>query len=206
MTKLSTFEIKCVIFVIALIPLLLMLWNALTDSLGPNPVEALAQESGIWSLRFLLITLAFTPAKMIFKQPGLQKYRRVVALFTFFYCSVHFFIFIGFEHSFSFALIIEDLYNSPTVMVGLLAYLLLVPLTVTSTNNMMRKLGKNWKKLHSAVYVIGLLAILHFALTVKADLTRPFFYGFILLALFVIRGVVRNNKKTTASKPEAVKD
>ena len=206
MTKLSTFEIKCVIFVIALIPLLLMLWNALTDSLGPNPVEALTKESGIWSLRFLLITLAFTPAKMIFKQPGLQKYRRVVALFTFFYCSVHFLIFIGFEHSFSFALLIEDIYTSPIVMVGLLAYLLLIPLTVTSTNNMMRKLGENWKKLHSAVYVIGLLAILHFALTVKADLTRPLFYGFILLALFIIRGIVRNGKKTSSSKTEAAKN
>ncbi len=206
MTKLSTFEIKCIIFVIALIPLLVMLWNALTDSLGPNPVEALAQESGIWSLRFLLMTLAFTPAKMIFNQPGLQKYRRIIALFTFFYCSVHLLVFIGLEHSFSFSLIAEDLYTSPIALVGLLAYLLLVPLTVTSTNNMMRKLGKNWKKLHSVVYVIGLLAILHFALTVKADLTRPLLYGFILLTLFVIRGVVRNRKKMPACKTEAAKN
>lgn len=205
MNKLSTAEIKCIIFIIALIPFLAMLWSALTDSLGPNPVEALLRQSGLWSLRFLLITLAFTPAKMLFKQPGLQKYRRTVALFTFFYCSVHFMVFLGLEHSFSPSLIVEDLFSSPIALVGLLTYLLLVPLTVTSTNNMMRKLGKNWKKLHSAVYVIGLLAILHFTLTVKADLTRPLLYGTVLLILFVIRGVVRNNKKTPASQTESVK-
>lgn len=172
-----------------------MIFNALTDSLGPNPVEALVQTSGIWSLRFLLATLAFTPARMIFNQPGINKYRRTIALFTFFYCSIHLLIFIGLEHSFTWQYIKDDLYSSPIVMVGLLAYLLLVPLTITSTNNMMRKLGKSWKKLHSAVYVIGLLAILHFALSVKADLTEPLLYGLILLALFVVRGVVRNSKK-----------
>lgn len=172
-----------------------MIFNALTDSLGPNPVEALVQTSGIWSLRFLLATLAFTPARMILNQPGINKYRRTIALFTFFYCSIHLLIFLGLEHSFTWQYIKDDLYSSPIVMVGLLAYLLLIPLTITSTNNMMRKLGKSWKKLHSAVYVIGLLAILHFALSVKADLTEPLLYGLILLALFVVRGVVRNSKK-----------
>ena len=192
MIKLSPFSIKCIVFAIALLPLLAMIFNSLTDRLGPNPVQALAQTSGIWSLRFLLISIAVTPARMLFNSPGIVKYRRMLGLFTFFYCSIHLLVFFGLEHSFTWKYIKDDLYSSPIVIVGLLAYLLLIPLTVTSTNNMMKKLGKNWKKLHSAVYVIGLLAILHFTLTVKADITEPLFYGLILLALFAVRGIVRN--------------
>lgn len=199
MNQLSTFSIKCILFVIALIPMMIMVFSALTDSLGPNPVETLAQSSGIWSLRFLLISIAVTPVRLIFNAPGIVKYRRMLGLFAFFYCSVHLFIYIGLEHAFTWQLIKEDLLISPIAIVGLLAYLMMIPLSVTSTNGMMKKLGKRWKKLHSAVYIIGLLAILHFTLTVKADITQPLIYGSILLALLVIRGI-RKNKPAVSNK------
>ncbi|MGR9116583.1 MAG: sulfite oxidase heme-binding subunit YedZ [Gammaproteobacteria bacterium] len=192
--KLSTFSVKCLLFFIALIPFSVMVWRTLDDDLGANPVEMLTQLSGLWSLRFLLITLSLTPLRMLFKLSGVIKYRRMLGLFTFFYSSIHFAIFIILEHALSLSYIVEDIYTNPTVDVGLLAYLLLIPLALTSTNKMMRKLGRLWKKLHISVHVIALLSILHFALSEKADFSDPLFYGVILLALLVVRGVVRNKK------------
>lgn len=176
-----------------------MVWRAVNNDLGANPVEKLTQLSGLWSLRFLLITLALTPFRLLFKQLWVIKYRRMLGLFTFFYCSVHFAIFVALENSFSWRYIMEDVYSSPVVDVGLLTYLLLIPLAFTSTNNMMRKLGKAWKKLHISVHVVALLSILHFVLSEKADISRALFYGIILIVLLAIRGVVRNKNKQGAS-------
>ncbi|MGR9045430.1 MAG: sulfite oxidase heme-binding subunit YedZ [Gammaproteobacteria bacterium] len=174
----------------------MMVFKTVSDDLGPNPIEMLTRMSGLWSLRFLLITLALTPIKMLFKQSGVIKYRRMLGLFTFFYSSIHFAIFIVLEHSLSLGFILEDIYTSPTVDIGLLAYLLLIPLALTSTNAMMRAMGKAWKKLHISVHVIALLSVLHFAVSEKADISNPLFYGIIVLILLVVRGVVRNKKKS----------
>ena len=163
MIKLSTFSLKFLLFFIALIPLSIMVWKTINDDLGANPVETLTQMSGLWSLRFLLITLALTPFRMLFKQAGVIKYRRMLGLFTFFYSSIHFVIFIVLENSLSWRYILEDIYDSPTVD------------------------------------VIALLCILHLVLSEKADLSAPLFYGIILLALLVVRGVVRNNKKNAST-------
>ena len=171
-----------------------MILRTAADDLGANPVETLTQLSGLWSLRFLLITLALTPFRMLFKQSGVIRYRRMLGLFTFFYSSIHLAIFIVLEDSLSWLYILEDIIVSPTVDVGLLAYLLLIPLALTSTNGMMRRLGKVWKKLHISVHAIALLSILHFVLSEKADISSPLFYGIILLVLLVVRGIFRNKK------------
>lgn len=199
MIKLSILSRKLLLFFIALIPFSIMAWKTVNDDLGANPVEALTQSSGLWSLRFLLITLTLTPIRILFKQSGVIRYRRMLGLFTFFYSSIHLTVFIVLEHSLSWRYILEDITISPTVDTGLLAYLLLIPLALTSTNGMMRKLGKLWKKLHISVHAIALLCILHFALSEKADISNPLLYGLILLALLIIRGLF-NNKKA-ASPP-----
>ena len=184
---------------VSLSPLQWIIWRAINDNLGANPVETLSQLTGLWTLRFLLITLALSPIRILFKRPEVVKYRRMLGLFTFFYSSIHFMVFIGLDHGFSWSYIKEDIYTSPIVDFGLLTYFLLIPLAFTSTNSMMRLLGKNWKKLHGAVYVAALLGILHFALSEKADLSDPLFYAAILLALLVIRGISRNGRKIPRS-------
>ena len=185
---------------VSLSPLQWIIWRAVNDNLGANPVETLSQLTGLWTLRFLLITLALSPIRILFKRPEVVKYRRMLGLFTFFYSSIHFMVFIGLDHGFSWSYIKEDIYTSPIVDFGLLTYFLLIPLAFTSTNSMMRLLGKNWKKLHGAVYVAALLGILHFALSEKADLSDPLFYAVILLALLVIRGISRNGRKIPRSQ------
>ncbi|MBS3952635.1 MAG: sulfoxide reductase heme-binding subunit YedZ [Methylomicrobium sp.] len=201
--KVSTLTVKCMVFGVCVSPFMVMLWNAYNNTLGPNPVEAMTHFSGLWTLRFLLITLTLTPIKMIYPKSGIIKYRRMLGLFTFFYATLHFLIFLAFEHGFSVRYILEDILTSPIVDVGLLAYILLIPLALTSTNEMMRKLGKAWKKMHISVYVIGMLSILHFALSEKADITNPLFYASILLILLTIRGVVRNR---TQKGPKKIND
>ena len=199
MIKLSTTSGKPLLFIIALFPFLIMVWRTIDNQLGANPVETLTRLSGLWSLRFLLITLALTPLRTLFNRAGVIKYRRMLGLFTFFYSSLHLAVFIVLENSLSWRFIVEDIYSSPTVDVGLLAYFLLIPLALTSTNRMMRILGKAWKKLHISVHVIALLCILHLVLSEKADISTPLSYGLILLALLVSRGVSRNKKQTIKS-------
>ncbi|MGR9053710.1 MAG: sulfite oxidase heme-binding subunit YedZ [Gammaproteobacteria bacterium] len=197
MPRLPTFFFKTLLFVFALIPFSIMVWKTLNDDLGANPVEELSQLSGLWSLRFLLITLALSPIKIIFKQPGVIKFRRMLGLFTFFYSTVHLAVFVVLENELTWRFILEDIYTNPTVDIGLAAYLLLIPLALTSTNRMMRNLGKAWKKLHLSVHAVALLVILHFVLSEKADNSAPFFYGALLLTLLTARAF-RHKKITTA--------
>lgn len=183
----STIFNKPVVFLLCLTPLLWIAWDALNSNLGANPVEKMTHRSGDWALRFLLITLAITPLRQLFNWPGLVRLRRLFGLFTFFYVCIHFSIYIVFDHFFDLNDILEDIIKRPYITLGFSAFVLLIPLAVTSTNKMITRLGRNWKKLHQLVYVIATLGVLHYLSLVKADVLEPFIYGGILLLLLGFR-------------------
>jgi methionine sulfoxide reductase heme-binding subunit len=192
-----TFKFKYALFICALLPFLLMVADIITDDLGANPVEELLDRSGVWALRFLLITLSVSPARMLFRKLPVMKYRRMLGLFTFFYSTVHLLVFLVFDHSLNGAYILEAIVRSPAVDIGLMVYLILIPLTVTSTNQMMRLMGKRWAKLHNLVHTAALLSIMHFVFSEKVDISIPLFYGAFLLFLQIIR-IIYNKRKQNA--------
>jgi len=179
--------IKPLVFIICLVPLATLVWDGFHDALGANPIEKITHRTGDWSLRFLLITLSVTPLRKIFGWKQLIRLRRMLGLFAFFYVCIHFSIWIVFDHFFDPDEITKDILKRPYITVGFTGFLLLIPLAVTSTNNMMKRLGKNWKKLHQLVYVIAVLGILHYLWLVKADVLQPVIHACILLILLSIR-------------------
>lgn len=179
--------VKVIIFVACLFPAAWLLTNFFQDNLGANPFEALTRQSGEWTLRFLLIVLAITPIRKITGQVWLLAYRRMLGLYVFFYACLHLVTYIWFDQFFDWGEILTDIIKRPFITAGMLAFILLVPLAITSTNNWMRRLGKRWKKLHQLVYGIGILAILHYLWLVKADLREPLIYAAILIILLGYR-------------------
>ncbi len=178
---------KPLIFMASLLPLAWLCWLAWQDRLGANPVETLSHRTGDWSLRFLLLTLAVTPLRRLSGWNGLQKFRRMLGLFAFFYVCLHFGVYLIFDQFFDWAGIVEDVAKRPYITVGFTGWLLLIPLAVTSTSGMIKRLGRNWQRLHRLVYVIGALGVLHYLWLVKADLTEPLLYGGILGVLLGYR-------------------
>ena len=178
---------KIAIFGICLLPFAFTMHDALNDSLGPDPIETLHFRTGDWTLRFLLITLSCTPIKLLLNWKFQLRFRRMLGLFAFFYASLHLCVYFLLDLSFSWSEIVDEVPKSPYVLVGLTAYMLLIPLAATSTRGMVRRLGKNWKKLHRLVYAAACLGVIHFFWLVKADLTEPAIYAVILSALFAIR-------------------
>jgi sulfoxide reductase heme-binding subunit YedZ len=177
---------KPILFVVCLLPLAWLVYKGIFIGLGANPIEKITRYTGDWTLRLLLITLAITPLRILFKLQWV-KYRRMLGLFAFFYASVHFLIWIGVDHFFDFGDIAKDIVKRPYVTVGFSALLLLIPLAVTSTNAMIKRLGRHWKRLHQLVYVIGVLGVLHYLWLVKADNREPLIYAAILVALLGVR-------------------
>ncbi|HEY5604212.1 MAG TPA: protein-methionine-sulfoxide reductase heme-binding subunit MsrQ [Gammaproteobacteria bacterium] len=179
--------IKPAVFLLCLIPLALLVWDAFHSALGANPVEKITHRTGDWSLRFLLITLAVTPLRQLFGWKFLVRYRRMFGLFAFFYVCLHFTTYLVFDHFFDINEIAKDIIKRPYITVGFTAFLLLIPLAVTSTHQMMKRLGKRWQRLHQLVYVIAVCGILHYLWLVKADLLQPLIHAAILLLLLGIR-------------------
>ena len=194
--KILSSVIKPLVFLVCLIPLVLLIWGAFNETLGANPVEIMTRETGEWTLRFLLLTLLITPARRILSWPWLIKLRRLLGLFVFFYALMHFVTYIWFDQYFDLQEIIKDIIKRPFITVGFAAFVLLIPLAFTSTNKMIRRLKKNWLKLHQLIYVIALLAVLHFIWLVKADYLMPTVYGLILLVLLCYRAYYQRKKIT----------
>ena len=188
--------IKPLIFILCLLPLVFLGINFIQDNLGANPFEVLTRNTGEWALRFLLLTLAMTPLRKFTGSPWPLRLRRMLGLYAFFYVCVHLSTYLVLDHFFDWQEILQDIIKRPYITLGMLAFVLLIPLAVTSTNSMMRKLGKKWKSLHKLVYLIAILAVLHFFLLVKADLKEPLIYAVILLTLLVMR--VKFNRKLVA--------
>ncbi|RDH86131.1 MAG: sulfoxide reductase heme-binding subunit YedZ [endosymbiont of Galathealinum brachiosum] len=177
--------VKPLVFILCLMPFALLMMNALNNNLGPNPVEEMIRTLGDWGIYFLLTGLFISPARKVFNQVWLIRYRRMMGLFAFFYVSMHFLGYIWFEQFFNVQDIVKDIIKRPFISIGFICYLLLVPLAVTSTAGMMKRLKKNWGRLHKVVYPVSVLALLHYFMMVKADFLVP---GIMLVILSVLLG------------------
>jgi sulfoxide reductase heme-binding subunit YedZ len=182
-----SYIIKPFLFMVCLVPFIALVIGAVNNTLGANPVEIMTHETGEWTLRLLLVTLAITPLRRLSGKSWLIKLRRMLGLYTFFYACLHFITYIWLDQYFDWMEIIRDIPKRPFITVGFAAFVLLIPLAVTSNNKMMRRLKKNWIKLHKLVYVIAVLGVLHFLWLVKADTLEPLIYASILLILLGYR-------------------
>ncbi len=194
---------KPVLFVLCLLPLVWLAYKAFFIGLGANPIEKISRYTGDWTLRLLLITLAVTPLRIL-AGVSLVKYRRMLGLFTFFYVCLHFFNWLVIDNFFDVDAMIKDVIKHPYITVGFAAFVLLIPLAVTSTNAMIKRLGKNWKRLHQAVYVIAILGVLHYLWLVKADNREPLIYIAILVGLFAVRVWDQARRKVALRSTRAV--
>ena len=181
---------KPLIFLLCLVPLIMLWFRAfewLGLSLGPNPVEALLHDLGRWGLKFLLLTLAVTPLRRWTGWNWLIRFRRMLGLFVFFYISLHFLTYAILDQGLDAGIIIDDVIKRPYITLGMTGLLLLVPLALTSTKGMMRRLGKRWQKLHRLVYVIAIAGVWHFYWQVKLDTLDATIYALILAVLLATR-------------------
>ncbi len=178
---------KTLIHLLCLGWLLSQYWLAIDDRLGADPVESLLHFTGIGALNLLLLSLAISPAISLLKQPDLAKFRRLVGLYAFVYAAVHLLNFIAFELQFDWRMIISEIVKRPYITLGMLSFFILLTLAVTSISMIKRKMGKGWQLLHNWVYLASLLAIVHFAMSVKLDLTEPIIYAVITVWLLWFR-------------------
>ena len=183
-------SLKVIVFLSCLVPLALLGWAGYTDNLGANPIETITRATGKWTLILLLVTLAVTPLRKISGWQSLIKFRRMLGLFAFFYACLHFTTYIWLDQFFEPPSIVKDIVKRPFITVGFASFVLLVPLAVTSTSGMIRRLGKRWQQLHRLVYASAIGGVLHFLWLVKADIRRPVLYGGILALLLACRFVV----------------
>jgi sulfoxide reductase heme-binding subunit YedZ len=157
---------------------------AATDNLGANPIEFITRSTGTWTLVGLMLTLTITPLRKMTGWGSLLRIRRMLGLFSFFYATLHFITYIWLDQFFDLGAIIHDVYKRPFITVGFSAFILLIPLALTSSNVMIRRLGaKRWQQLHKLVYLIAILGVLHYVWLVKKDLTQPLIYAGVLTLL-----------------------
>ncbi|MCK5727949.1 MAG: sulfoxide reductase heme-binding subunit YedZ [Methylococcales bacterium] len=168
--------LKILVFIISLVPVSLLLYDAFTDQLGANPIETLHFRLGDWALRFLCLGLAITPIKKMTGIKELVRFKRLLGLYAFFYASLHFLVYICLDLSFSMDQLMDEIPKSPYIIVGLLTYALLIPLALTSTKKMQKRLGQKWRRLHRLVYLIAILAVVHYLWLTKIDITEPLIY------------------------------
>lgn len=179
---------KFLVFTNSLIPLAFLLWDWYFKQLGANPIEFFLRTTGILTLIFLFITLAITPLRKIFGWNQLIKFRRMLGLYAFFYSVVHLITYSIFDKSLDFTAIVSDVWQRPFIFVGMLALTLMIPLAVTSTNGMIKRLGgKNWAKLHRVTYAVAVLGLIHYFWIQKSDYFYPILFGLILAILLGYR-------------------
>jgi methionine sulfoxide reductase heme-binding subunit len=183
--------LKPIVFVICLIPLGQLAYRAYDADLGANPIDTVTRFTGSWALIFLLASLAVTPLRRITGYNELIKFRRMLGLYAFFYASLHFSTFVGLDHFFDLNRIGKDILKRPYVTAGFTAFVMMIPLALTSTAGMIRRLGKRWQQLHHLVYLAAIAAVIHFYWLVKSDIRRPAQYGAVLALLLGYRLVVR---------------
>ncbi|MGI8510210.1 MAG: sulfite oxidase heme-binding subunit YedZ [Gemmatimonadaceae bacterium] len=179
---------KVVVFVMSLLPLAYLAYGLYADALGANPVEAVEQGTGKWTLRFLIFTLMITPLRRTTGWNELIKYRRMIGLFAFFYATVHLLIYFSLDVGFSLGDVVHDVIKHPYITMGMLAWLTLVPLAITSTRGWVRRLGgKRWARLHRLIYATAIAASIHFLWAVKKDVSEPLVYIAIFAVLLAYR-------------------
>lgn len=184
---------KTAVHLAALTPLAILLWHAWSvqstgsDALGADPVAEIEHRLGLWALRLLVLTLAITPLRQLTGWNVLARFRRLLGLYAFAYASLHFAAYLGLDLRGYWTQVFEDIAKRPYITVGFLAWLLLVPLAVTSTTSWIRRLGRHWARLHRLVYPVAVLAVLHFWWLVKSDLREPALYAALVALLLGYR-------------------
>ena len=190
---------KPAVFCTALIPFAWLIWRIAVDDLGPDPAQELAISTGEWTLRFLLITLSLTPLRNLSGQIAFVRVRRMVGLFALFYATIHFTVWMSLLLGFRWFAIGEELLERPYISIGFLALLILIALGITSPKAMVRRMGRNWKRLHRLIYLAAVLAIVHLTWILRTDVGEAVLYGSILAILFgyrLYRRVGRWGKQT----------
>ncbi|HUX90666.1 MAG TPA: protein-methionine-sulfoxide reductase heme-binding subunit MsrQ [Gallionellaceae bacterium] len=180
-------QLKAALFLAGLFPLLRLAGLAYFSLLGANPIEFITRSLGTWTLVLLLVTLSITPLRHISGWSWLIRLRRMAGLFAFFYALLHFITYIWLDQFFDLNGIYKDVIKRPFITIGFTAFVLLVPLAITSTNAMRKKLGRRWQMLHRLIYPIAILAVLHYWLLVKQDVTQPLIYVTVLSVLLGYR-------------------
>ena len=203
--------VKLAIWLLALLPISRIVWLGFNDNLGANPVEFIEHSTGTWALVFLLITLSMTPIRLLTGQVWVIQLRRMLGLFMFFYASLHMVTYVWLDFTFFWDEIVIDVTKHPRILVGMAAFLLTIPLAITSNTFMIKKLKTNWKKLHQLVYLIAFLAVVHYWMLVKKDLTEPIYYAAALALLLGIRVIYKyktsvENSANTNSKTSTKTD
>jgi sulfoxide reductase heme-binding subunit YedZ len=178
---------KVALFFICLIPLARLAWLGYSDGLGANPIEFITRSTGTWTLVLLLVTLSVTPLRKMTGYNKLAQLRRMLGLFAFFYVCLHFTTYIWLDQFFDWAAILKDIKKRPFITVGFACFVLLLPLAATSTNAMMRRLGRRWQQLHRLVYLIAIGGVVHYWWLVKKDITQPALYALVLAILLGYR-------------------
>ncbi len=183
-SKLRDNLVYALVWLACFAPIVWLAWKGYAGELGANPIEKLIRQLGVWGLRLLLVGLAITPAARILKMPRLVRFRRTVGLFAFAYIVLHLFSYIGVDLFFDFKQLWKDILKRPFITLGMLGFVLLIPLAVTSTNGWVIRMGRQaWSRLHWLIYVIVPLGVVHYYLLVKADHRPPLVYGAILAVL-----------------------
>jgi len=192
-------RLKAAVFLLCLTPFVRLVWLALHDDLSANPVEFIERSTGYWTLFMLLLTLSLSPVRLLTGRAWQLQFRRMLGLFMFFYACLHVATYLWLDYSFIWPDIIKDIVKHPYVLVGAAAFMLSLPLAVTSSNLMIKLLRERWKKLHRLVYLIAVLGVLHFWWLVKKDIREPLLYALILAFLLLVR-VYCKPKAKAASK------
>ncbi len=191
----SITAIKVVVFLSCLYPLIRLGWLAVNDNLGANPIEFITRSTGTWTLVFLLLTLSVAPLRRLSSLQDLIKIRRMLGLFAFFYACQHFITYIWLDQFFDFMEMIRDVIERPFITVGFLSFAMLIPLALTSTTGMIRRLGgRRWQQLHRLIYFTAIGGVIHYLWLVKADLQQPLIYGALLTLLLGYRIAVRGSR------------
>jgi sulfoxide reductase heme-binding subunit YedZ len=196
--------LKPFVFLASLIPLGRLGWKALNAGLGANPIQVITWSTGTWTLVFLMVTLSITPVRKLTRQYWLIQFRRMFGLFAFFYACLHFTTYIWLDQFFDWHSIVKDVAKRPFITVGFTAFVLLIPLALTSTQASIRRLGKRWQAIHRLIYVTAALGVIHYIWLVKKDIRKPVIYAIILGALFAYRLIVWAWPRfTSQSTPQA---
>jgi sulfoxide reductase heme-binding subunit YedZ len=185
--KISPRVAKPIVVVLALSPAAWLTWGFFHDQLGANPIEMLTRETGVWTLRFIVATLVITPLRRVTGWNALVKYRRMLGLFAFFYAAVHLTIYLVLDQGLDLPFILADIVKRRFITAGMAAFLLMLPLAVTSTKGWIRRLGPRWQRLHRLVYFSAIAAALHFTWKVKVIIGEPVYYAVALAILLVLR-------------------
>jgi len=194
---------KPVVFLLALAPAGWLAWRTVHDALGVNPVEELELTTGIWAYRFLLLSLAITPLRRLSSWNTVIRFRRMFGLFAFAYATAHLLIYVVVDQGLAFKYILEDVAKRRFITAGMVAFVLLVPLAITSTKGWIRRLGRRWQSLHRLVYFSAAAAALHFIWKVKVAIGEPVYYAGILAILLAVRLLWRRRPVAAARRQPA---